>query len=84
MFLYKHWTESPVYITPNLPIYMGIFVFFIETEVSLSFFINIKIYTYYAKKQENIRLVIFIHEPSRRPVDEERAIPHLAALQGNP
>ena len=38
MFLYKHWTESPVYITPNLPIYMGIFVFFIETEVSLSFF----------------------------------------------
>ena len=42
MFLYKHWTESPVYITPNLPIYMGMFVFVIETEVSLSFFINIK------------------------------------------
>ena len=38
MFLYKHWTESPVYITPNLPIYMGIFVFVIETKVSLSFF----------------------------------------------
>ena len=42
MFLYKHWTESPVYITTNLPIYMGIFVFVIETEVSLSFFIKIK------------------------------------------
>ncbi len=39
MFLYKHWTESPVCITPNLPIYMGISVFVIETEVSLSFFL---------------------------------------------
>ena len=28
MFLYKHWTESHVYITPNLPIYMGISAFF--------------------------------------------------------
>ena len=45
MFLYKHWTESPVYITTNLPIYMGIFVFVIETEVSLSFFIKITPHT---------------------------------------
>ncbi len=48
--------------------------------MSLSFFIIFKIYTYYVKKQENIRVVIPVHEPPHRPVAEERAIPHFAAL----
>lgn len=48
------------------------------------FFVNIKIYTYYAKKHEKIRVFISVYEPSYRPVAEKRAIPHLAALQGNP
>ncbi len=65
-------------------IYRGIFVSLIETEMSLSFFITSKIHTYYVKKQESIRVVIPVYEPPYRPFDEERAIPHLAALQGNP
>lgn len=48
------------------------------------FFVNIKIYTYYAKKHEKIRVFIPVYEPSYRPVAEKRAIPHLAALQSNP
>ncbi len=48
------------------------------------FFVNIKIYTYYAKKHEKIRVFISVYEPSYRPVAEKRAIPHLAALQSNP
>ena len=64
-------------------IYRGIFVSLIETEMSLSFFITSKIHTYYVKKQESIRVVIPVYEPPYRPFDEERAIPHLAALQGN-
>ena len=65
-------------------IYRGIFVSLIETEMSLSFFITSKIHTYYVKKQESIRVVIPVYEPPYRPFDEERAIPYLAALQGNP
>lgn len=67
-----------------LLIYRSIFVALIETEMSLSFFITSKIHTYYVKKQESIRVVIPVHEPPYRPFDEERAIPYLAALQGNP
>ena len=48
------------------------------------FFVNIKIFTYYAKKHEKTRVVIPVHEPPHRPVAEERAIPHHVALQGNP
>ena len=48
--------------------------------MSLSFFISFKTDTYYVKKLENIRVVIPVHEPPYRPVAEERAIPHFAAL----
>lgn len=44
------------------------------------FFVNIKIYTYYAKKHENIRVFIPVYEPPYRSVAEKRAIPHFAAL----